>query len=208
VQPDFALTAKNGGVVAELTRRLDGLPLAIELAAGRVKLLTPHALLEHLDHRLPVLTGGPRDLPMRQRTLRAAIDWSWQLLDTAEQRLFARLGVFSGGWTLGSAEAVCQPGLQLAVLDALGSLLDQSLVREDPALEIESRFRMLEVIGEYAAERLAGSREDGELRARHAEHFAILAEEGQSHLMGRDRIAWLSRLDVELDNMTPRARWR
>jgi predicted ATPase/class 3 adenylate cyclase len=207
VQPDFALTAKNAGAVAELTMRLDGLPLAIELAASRVKLLTPHALVEHLEHRLPVLTGGPRDLPMRQRTLRAAIDWSWQLLDTDEQRLFARLGVFSGGWTLASAEAVCQPGLQPAVMDALASLLDQSLVREDPPLDIEPRFRMLEVIGEYAAERLAGSGEEDELRARHAEHFAILAEEGQSHLMGRDRIGWLARLDVELDNLRAALEW-
>jgi predicted ATPase/class 3 adenylate cyclase len=207
VQPDFALTATNAGAVAELTRRLDGLPLAIELAASRVKLLTPQALVEHLEHRLPVLTGGPRDLPMRQRTLRAAIDWSWQLLDTDEQRLFARLGVFSGGWTLASAEAICQPSLQPAVIDALASLLDQSLVREDPPLDIEPRFRMLEVIGEYAAERLAASGEEDELRARHAEHFASLAEEGQSHLMGRDRIGWLARLDVELDNLRAGLEW-
>jgi predicted ATPase/class 3 adenylate cyclase len=207
VRPAFVLTAENAPAVAELTRRLDGLPLAIELAASRVKLLTPAALLERMEHRLPVLTGGPRDLPERQRTLRAAIDWSWELLDPDEQRLFARLGVFSGGWTLASAEAVCAPGIEPSVLDGLASLVDWSLVREDPVTDTEQRYRMLEVIGEYAAEQLARSGEDAELGRRHAEHFAILAADAKAALMGADRIAWLARLDAELANIRAALAW-
>jgi predicted ATPase/class 3 adenylate cyclase len=207
VQPGFGLTAENAGTVAQLATRLDGLPLAIELAASRVKMLTPEALLDRLSQRLPILTGGPRDVPERQRTLRAAIDWSWELLDPDQQRLLARLGVFSGGWTLASAEEVCQPGLALPVLDGLASLIDQSLVRDDPAAESGLRFRLLEVIGEYAADQLAASGEEGDLRRRHVEHFMMVAEQAEAALMGADRIAWLARLDGELANLRSALEW-
>jgi predicted ATPase/class 3 adenylate cyclase len=206
-RPDFRLTPENAAPVAELTVRLDGLPLAIELAASRAKLLDPKALLAHLDRRLPLLTGRPRDVPARQQTLRGAIEWSWDLLGAEEQRLFERLGVFSGGWTVESADAVCQPGLGLAVLDGLTSLVDQSLVREAQTSDGEPRFRMLETIAEFAAERLARSTEEHELRRRHADHFARLAEEGQNHLLGADRVPWLARLDAELDNIRAALDW-
>jgi predicted ATPase len=152
--------------LAEICGRLDSLPLAIELAAARVKVLPPDELLRRLERRLPILTAGRRDVPERQQTLRATIEWSYELLDPEEQRLFARLGVFSGGWILEAAEQVCD-----AELDTLASLLDKNLVRRE-----EERFSMLETIREYAVERLQESGEGGELRRRHAEYFTELAQ--------------------------------
>jgi predicted ATPase/class 3 adenylate cyclase len=187
-QPDFALTAENAGVVHEVCRRLDGLPLAVELAAARVTLLTPEALLERLDDRLGLLTGGARDLPERQRTLRATLEWSYDLLSVPEQRLFVRLAVFSGGFTLEAAEALAD-----ASLDDLASLVDKSLVRHD-----EGRYSMLETIHAYALERLTEA--DGDIRARHAEYFLALAEEAYAgRLAGASR--WSARLEEEHDNL-------
>src|SRR5262245_19797855 len=158
VRPDFAAN----GAITEICRRLDGLPLAIELAAARVKLLAPDALLQRLEQRLPLLTGGARDLPERQRTLRATIEWSYDLLEPHEQGLMARLSVFTGGWTLDAAEAVCDCDLH-----TLASLIDKSLVREH-----EGRFSMLETIREYARERLV----DAEAPGRHAAYYLAEAE--------------------------------
>jgi predicted ATPase/class 3 adenylate cyclase len=155
------------GLLAEICGRLDSLPLAIELAAARVKVLSPEELLRRLERRLPLLTAGRRDLPERQQTLRATIEWSYELLDPDEQRLFARLGVFSGGWILEAAEEACD-----ADLDTLASLLDKNLVRRQ-----EERYSMLETIREYAIERLEESGEGDELRRRHAEYFTRLAEQ-------------------------------
>ena len=175
LKPDFALSAGNASAVAEICRRLDGLPLALELAAARVKVLPPAALAARLEHALPVLTGGVRDLPARQRTLRDAIAWSHALLSPDEQRLFRRLSVFVGGWTLEAAETVTNRGGDLDVLDGLASLVDQSLVR---TVEIASaaRFGMLETIREYAIEQLAlHPGEEAAMRDAHAALFADLA---------------------------------
>jgi predicted ATPase/class 3 adenylate cyclase len=186
VRRDFAAN----GEVAAICERLDHLPLAIELAAARVKLLSPKALLERLEQRLPLLAGGTRDAPERQRTLRATIEWSHELLTPDEQRLFARLAVFRGGCTLEAAEAVVD-----AELDTLQSLVDKSLVR----LRGE-RFWMLETIREFAVERLEASGEADELRQRHAEHFLALAEEAAVHVR-TDSQEWIDRLEGEHDNL-------
>ncbi len=180
------------GEVAQICERLDDLPLAIELAAARVKVLSPKALLERLEQRLPLLAGGTRDAPERQRTLRATIEWSHELLTTDEQRLFARLAVFRGGCTLEAAEAVVD-----ADLDMLQSLVDKSLVRVRPD---SGRFWMLETIREFATEQLTASGEADELRRRHAEFFLALAEEAHP-VVGRDPSTWLPPLNAEHDNM-------
>jgi predicted ATPase len=185
VQPDF----QADDAVPGICRRLDDLPLALELAAARVKALSPRQILERLDRRLPLLTGGARDLPERQRTLRAAIEWSYDLLSPNEQRLFARLAAFRGGCTLDAAEGVAE-----ADVDTLQSLVDKSLLRHR-----EDRFWMLETIREYAVDRLERSGEAEELRRRHAEHFLALAEEAEPHLRGNPK-EWLDRLDPEQDN--------
>src|ERR671921_1271479 len=158
---DFSVTNENAPAVAEICYRLDGLPLAIELAAARIKLLTPQAMLGRLGNRLQVLTGGPRDLPARQQTLRATIDWSYNLLEEGEQRLFRRLSVFAGGRTLEAIEAVCDAEDDLPVdpLDGVSSRLDKSLVRQEEGPEGEPRFVMLETIHEYAREKLQQSGE-------------------------------------------------
>ena len=178
------------GEVPLICARLDHLPLAIELAAARVKVLSPAALLERLQQRLPLLAGGARDLPERQRTLRATIEWSHELLSSDEQRLFSRLAVFRGGCTLGAAEAVAE-----ADLDTLQSLVDKSLLRLRG-----DRFWMLETIREFAVGRLEASGEADEFRQRHAEHFLAMAEEAQPHLRG-DPKAWLDLLESDHDNV-------
>jgi predicted ATPase/class 3 adenylate cyclase len=187
VKRDFA----PNGEVREICARLDHLPLAIELAAARVKVLSLSALLERLERRLPLLAGGTRDAPERQRTLRATIEWSHDLLNQDEQTLFRRLAIFRGGCTLKAAESVCE-----ADLDTLASLVEKSLVR----VREGERFWMLETIREYAAEKLDQSGEEEELRQRHAEHFLALAEEAEPHLEG-DPKEWLDRLDPEHDNL-------
>jgi predicted ATPase/class 3 adenylate cyclase len=179
------------GRLAEICNRLDSLPLAIELAAARVKVLPPAELLRRLEHRLPLLTAGRRDLPERQQTLRATIEWSHELLDVEEQHLFARLGVFSGGWILEAAEQVCG-----ADLDTLGSLLDKNLVRRE-----EDRFSMLETIREYAVERLEESGEADELRRRHAEYFTSLAKASGSDDLGPEQVMLRARFRDDWDNV-------
>ncbi|MEP7040552.1 MAG: adenylate/guanylate cyclase domain-containing protein [Chloroflexota bacterium] len=193
VRPDFVADES----VAQVCRRLDDLPLAIELAAARVKALSTRQILERLEQRLPLLTGGARDLPERQRTLRAAIAWSHDLLDADEQRLFARLAVFRGGCTLDAAEAVID-----ADLDQLQSLVDKSLLRHT-----EERFWMLETIREYAAEQLETSGQAEELRERQAEYFQALAEESEAHLESDEPAAWLARLEAEHDNLRAALDW-
>ncbi len=169
IKPDFTVTDDNAPAVAEICYRLDGLPLAIELAAARIRLFSPEALLKRLGQRLAVLTGGARDLPARQQTLRGAIDWSYSLLSADEQRLFARLAVFAGGWTLEAAEEVCAVDGDLDVLSSLEALVEQSLVRQDGAED--GRFIMLETIREYASELLLASPEMEAIRRRHAEWY-------------------------------------
>jgi predicted ATPase/class 3 adenylate cyclase len=199
VRPDFDLTADNAAAVAEICTRLDGLPLALELAAARVRLFQPQELLPRLDRRLTFLAGG-RDLPERQRTLRGAIDWSHELLTLAEQALFRRLSVFSGGCTLEAIEAVCRAEeLGLDTLDGVASLHDKSLVRRDDAAG-DLRVTMLETISEYARERLEASGEAAEIAAAHAAYFLDLATRAAEHLRGPGQHSWLPTLDRELDN--------
>jgi predicted ATPase/class 3 adenylate cyclase len=207
VRRDFRLTDDNALAVAEIVRRVDGLPLAIELAAGRVKILSPQALLDRLEHRLPVLAGGLRGVPERQRTLSGAIEWSYDLLDLEERRLFARLAVFRGGWTLESAETVCGPGLGLEVLDGLISLVEKSLVGREETHDGYVRFRMLETIHEYAAQRLHESGELGEIARKHAHYMRDLAEEAEPQLAGERQGLWLERLEREHDNVRAALDW-
>jgi predicted ATPase len=195
--PEFVLSEQNAAAVAELCTRLDGLPLAIELAAARTKLLRPAALLTRLGNRLELLTGGRRDAPQRQQTLRTTLDWSHDLLGADEQRLFARLAVFEGGCKLAAVEDVCAG--DKSVLDGLATLVDESLVRQRGT--DEPRFSMLETVREYALERLAASGEAEEIRRRHLEHFLALAEAAEPELFAPDQVAWFARLESEHDNL-------
>jgi len=206
---DFTFASDNAPAVAEICARLDGLPLAIELAAARIKLLPPRAMLDRLGDRLRLLTGGARNLPERQRTLRGAIEWSYELLDAEEKTLFARLAVFSGGCTLEAMEAICdaERELHLDILEGASSLLDKSLLRQDEGAEDEPRFVMLETIHEYARERLDKSGEAEEIRRLHAEYFLALAEQGDSELRGPEEAKWLERLEIEHDNMRAALSW-
>jgi len=209
VKPDFQVTNVTAPAVAEICARLDGLPLAIELAAARIKLFPPQALLARLNRRLALLTGGPRDLPARQQTLRNTIDWSYDLLNPDEQTLFARLAVFMGGRTLEAAEAVCNAAsdLGLAVLDGLASLVDKHLVYRDEGSNGEPRFMMLETIWEYALERLEARGEAAELQHQHASYYLALAEGAVAHLSGPQQDVWLERLEVEHDNLRAALAW-
>jgi predicted ATPase/class 3 adenylate cyclase len=202
VRPSFRLTPVNAAAIGQIAIRLDGLPLAIELAAGRVKLLEPDELLKRLGARLDLLVGGARDLPPRQRTLRAAIEWSHDLLEPRVQRLFARSAAFSGGWTLDAAEAVCAPGLGSSVLDGLGSLLDHSLIWVAGATD-GTRLMM---IREFAGERLVASGEADELRRRHAYYYREVAEERSSR--SPELVSWPERsLEAERDNVRAALGW-
>jgi len=205
VQPDFAVTRVNADAVADICRALDGLPLAIELAATRVGGLPPAAQQQRLDHPLKLLVGGARDAPERHRTLRATIDWSYDLLAPAEQRLLVRLAVFSGGCTIEAAHQVC--GDEDEVVDALASLTDSGLVYLDGTDE-EPRFSMLETIREYALERLEGSGEAPGRRRRHADYFLALAEELEPNLIGTgSHAAWLDRLERDHANFRAASDW-
>jgi predicted ATPase len=186
------------GTVAAICRRLDGLPLAVELAAARTKLLDPTTLLRRLDQALPLLTGGPRDAPERQRTLRGAIEWSHELLDEPARAIFRRLAVFIGGCSLEAAEEVCD-----ADLDTLAALVDLSLLKPTGT----ERFIMLETIREYALERLEGSGEAEQLRERHAQMCTELAERARLELGGPERARWEARLETELPNIRAALAW-
>ena len=209
VKPDFRLTETNAPAVAAIARRLDGLPLAIELAAARIKLFSPAALLTRLDRALPMLGGGSVDLPARQRTLRAAIEWSCALLGAPEQRLFRQLTVFSGGWTVEAAETVLTPDeIGLDILDGLSALLDHSLIRTvaDEGSG-ETRFDMLQLIREYGAERLAESNEADSAGRRHAEWVLGQVEQAAAALESDADPAWLDRMTREHDNLRAALRW-
>jgi predicted ATPase len=205
VRPDFALTNANSAAVAAICRRLDGLPLAIELAAARVRIFPPLALLARLEASgvLPLLTGGARDMPARQQTIRATLDWSYQLLAPAEQALLARLGVFVGGFTLEAAEAVADEG----ALTGLDALVEHSLVRVISETGGEPRFGMLETVREYALEQLTVSGEAGGLRDAHADYYLALAEQAEPHLTSADQEGWLQRLVAEHDNLRAALQW-
>jgi predicted ATPase/class 3 adenylate cyclase len=208
VKPDFATTDENARAVSEICYRLDGLPLAIELAAARSKVLPPDAILARLSNVLRLLSGGARDLPVRQQTLRNTIDWSYRLLTVREQVLFARLGVFVGGWTLEAAEAICIVDDDLIdPLDVLQTLADHSLIRQDTGHAGALRYRMLETIREYAREQLEVTGEIAELQQRHARYYAALAEAAEPRLRTAEQWRWLGRLDDEHDNIRAALDW-
>jgi len=212
-QPEFALTEATAPLVGEICRRLDGLPLAIELAAARVTHLPPAALLARLKHRLPLLTGGPRDRPARLQTMRAAIAWSYDLLTAEEQLLFRRLAVFVGGFTLAATEAVGwatpdpRPTPQPSLLDTLAVLVDQSLVRVDEGPGDEPRYRMLETIREYGLEQLAASGEEVVTRGRHAAYYLTLGERAELAWLMPEGQDMLNQLEAEHPNLRLALAW-
>jgi predicted ATPase/DNA-binding CsgD family transcriptional regulator len=207
VVPGFAVDEQNAAAVAEIVRRLDGLPLAIELAAARVRLLSPEAIAERLEHSLGLLTGGSRDLPGRQQTLRATIEWSYDLLGEQARTLLAACSVFRGGVPLEMIGPVCaRAGTGVAVLDALQELVDQSLLRPLRPSGVP-RYLMLETIREFAAERLAGTPLAARLRGAHAAAFLALAQEAEGPLTGPGQQDWLQRLDLEHDNLRAAIDW-
>jgi predicted ATPase len=206
---DFALNRENAHAVIEICARLDGLPLAIELAAARVKVLSPSSMLTRLASRLQLLTGGARDLPQRQQTLRGAMDWSHDLLSAAEQKLFRRLSAFVGGCNLEGAEAVCDTrgDLDLDLLDGMASMVDKSLVQQIEPAKGESRFVMLETIREYALEKLQASGEEPLTKRAQAAYCLVLAEEGAGEQSGAKGAEWLGRFAFEHDNFRAALEW-
>jgi predicted ATPase/class 3 adenylate cyclase len=205
---DFALTDENAAVIGEIVTRLDGIPLAIELAAARVRVLSPRQLLERLNERFRLLTGGDRSALPRQQTLRAAIDWSFDLLDERERKLFQRLSVFSGGWTLAAAVAVCGEGDldEWEMLDVLSSLVDKSLVVAD-SLGSQPRYRMLFSIRQYAAERLAGANEAETISTAHARYYSGVVGGLQPLVRDLEDVRWRESLIGELDNLRAAIEW-
>jgi predicted ATPase/class 3 adenylate cyclase len=208
VKPDFQATNENAPAIAGICERVDGLPLAIELAAARINLFSPQALLARLATSLSALGTGARDRPSRQQTLRNAILWSYELLDQGQRRLLARFSVFARGGSLEQVDAVCGPAAEIGadVVDALDQLADQSLIRRLPDFS-EPRFLMLQTIREFAAEKLEQSDEAAAVRDRHVQAFIALAEQTQPHLFGSQRKAWLDRLEMEHDNFRAALDW-
>ena len=207
-QPSFRLTRDNAPIIADICRRLDGLPLALELAAARIKVLPPQAILARLDDRLKLLTGGGRDLPARQQTLRNTLAWSYSLLNPDEQALYARLGVFAGGFSLGAAETICNPDGSLDILESLTSLVNNSLLRQEETSAGEPRFGMLETVRSYALERLTQSGEIETLRRQHARYFGdIIVNQVGMQLYSAKALYWLNWLEDELDNIRTTLAW-
>jgi predicted ATPase/DNA-binding winged helix-turn-helix (wHTH) protein len=209
VKPDFELNRENALAVSEICARLDGLPLAIELAAARVKVLSPSSMRTRLTSRLQLSTGGASDMPRRQQTLRATIDWSYDLLSAAEQKLFRRLSVFVGGCNLEGAEAVCDTkgDLDLDLLDGMASMVDKSLVQQVEPAQGESRFGMLQTIREYALEKLEASGEQASTKRSHAAYCLVLAEEAAAEDCGAEGAEWLERFAFEHDNFRAGLDW-
>ena len=205
--PNFTLTKDNASAVAQICRRLDGLPLALELAAARIKLLPPQAILSRLDDRLKLLTGGARDLPSRHQALRNTLEWSYSLLNEEEKMLYARLGVFVGGFTLEAVEAICNAENTLDILEGLTSLMNNSLLRQEE-INTEPRFSMLETIRAYALERLAESGEMESLRQAHAHYFGdIILSRGGQGFYSAEALYWLNWVEREMDNLRATLSW-
>jgi predicted ATPase/class 3 adenylate cyclase len=206
---DFGVDPSNLPVIAEITARLDGLPLAIELAASRIKLLSPKQLLQRLDQRLPLLTAVDRNVPERQRTVRRTIEWSYEMLEAAEQQMFTRIAVFAGGTDLEAVEAIVNPGaeLRLDTLDGLATLVEYNLVRTVDSSDGALRLAMLETIREYGLERLAEGGDEPVIRRRHAEHWTRVVEEASGGLAGREQATWARRLELDHDNFRGALSW-
>ncbi|MDF3015381.1 MAG: adenylate/guanylate cyclase protein [Thermomicrobiales bacterium] len=207
VKPGFAVDNANAPALAEICHRLDGLPLAIELAAARVRMLSPQAMLARLEQRLPLLTSGARDAPERQRTLRNTIAWSYDLLDPDEQVLLRRLAVFAGGASFEAIEAVANPEGDLDVFGGVERLLEHSLLRQEEDAEGQPRFTMLETIREFGLVQLEESGETEHARQRHAAFFLELTEAAEPHLQGAQQRLWLDRLEAEHDNLRATLDW-
>jgi predicted ATPase/DNA-binding CsgD family transcriptional regulator len=209
VHPDFDPGDDALPAVAEIVRRVDGLPLAIELAAARIKALPPAALLRRLEQQLPLLSGGARDLPLRQQTMRDTIGWSYDLLDDAEQALFRRLGVFVGGFTLDAASAIASASLDrtVDVFDGVTALIEHSLLRQRAGSDDEPRYQMLEVVREYALVRLTDANERDQLERKHAACFLAFAEASEAELAGPEQAAWFAHLDRDKDNLRAALHW-
>ncbi len=209
VKHDFQITPANAPLLAEICTRLDGLPLALELAAARARLLSPPALLARLDRRFEVLSGGAHDLPLRQRTLRTTLEWSYELLSARERRLFRRLSAFVGGCTIEAAEALCRAldPEEINVFEAITSLLDKSLVQQREEAGDEPRLLMLETVREYAWERLSADEEGEAVRQAHAAYYLALAEEAEPHLYGAEQDQWQKLLSREQSNLRASLQW-
>ena len=214
ISPGFTITEKDTPILTQVCRRLDGIPLAIELAAARMRTLSVAQIAERLDHVFGLLTGGSRSALPRQQTLKAAIDWSYNLLNPDERELLLRLAVFSGGWTLEAAEAVCPgessvsiPFFPEDVLNLLGRLADKSLILAEPGDDGKLRYRMLDTIRQYSLERLQQTADDSDLRQRHLIYFIQLAEEAEPHLRGWGMVEWLSRIELEMGNLRLAMEW-
>jgi predicted ATPase/transcriptional regulator with XRE-family HTH domain len=209
IHPGFLVTEANAQAVVQICRRLDGIPLAIELAAARMDLLSPEQIAARLDKRFRLLTGGSRTALPRQQTLRASIDWSYSLLAESERLLLQRLSVFTGGWTLDAAEAVC--GFDelddFEVLDGLGQLVKKSLVVTDSQAGVSVRYRLLETIRQYAREKLLDAGTGADVRTRHLNYYLELAEQAEPHLRGPDQVDWNDRLEAEIDNLRAALEW-
>lgn len=208
VQPNFEIADENKDVVIEICRRLDGLPLAIEIAAARIKIFSPQALLKRLDKSLKLLVGGTTDSPDRQQTLRSTIDWSYELLAPEIQTLFTRLGIFSGGFTLEAAEKVCNIAAEIDVLAGIETLLNSSLLRRVPSVSNEPRFDMLQTIRDYALEKADNAEINTELHQGHCSYYANLARsEWDSGVFGPQAVMWLQRINEEHDNLRIALAW-
>jgi predicted ATPase/DNA-binding SARP family transcriptional activator len=208
IRSDFRVTAENARAVAQICAKLDGLPLALELAAARIKLLSPDDMLARLQSGLRVLTGGALDLPQRHRTMRGAIEWSYDLLTDETKRLFRRLAVFVGGFTVQTVEAVCTAmGERVDVLEGVGALVDQSLLQPVEAEEDQPRFAMLQTIHDYALERLLESGEEHLIRDRHVAHVLSIAEAAEKGLKGEEEVLWLRRLELDHGNVRAALGW-
>ena len=205
-RPDMRLSEANAPAIAEICRQLDGLPLALELAAARLSVLAPQALLERMTSRLALLTGGPRDAPARQQTLRATLAWSHDLLTADDQRLFRQLAVFVGGWSLAGAEAVCDIGLE--IFEGHTRLVEQQLIRPVEQLDGAPRFTMLETLREYRLERLSASPEHDATRRRHAEHYLHIAEGAASRRWNRGATSGVRSTSWSARSATCGRRWR
>jgi predicted ATPase len=210
VKADFQVTNDNAPAIAEICQKLDGLPLAIELAAARIKLLPPKILLSRLGHRFEILRGGTIDLPERQQTMYSAIDWSYSLLEDNEKRLLQHLSVFRGGWTVEAAIAVCEPSCrgEQKIIDSLETLVDNNLIRLPENTSAEPRLSMLESIREFAYERLQDSGEGDAIHRYHAEYYASMAQRAEKEKFGsKEQLNWRLRLEAELDNMRSAMEW-
>jgi predicted ATPase/class 3 adenylate cyclase len=207
-RPDFKITNDTAPAIAEICYRLDGLPLAIELAAARIRLMPPRAMLARLEHRLEFLTGGRRDLPLRQQTLRNAIAWSYDLLDANEQKLFRRMSVFVGSCSLEAIEAVAEDDPESpSLLDQIGSLLEKSLLREVDGIDNEPRFVMLEMLREFGLEQLEASGEQDSVRRHHATFFLELAEQAGASSMDAEQVQWMKFMEQDHDNLRLALEW-